>query len=116
MCNFSNSMNLKPNKKHVICINKNICSIFSMIQIAINQSLTLVNYLKKIIVYVIIYIDWFSLVVFNATFNNISVTSWQSVLLWRKPKYLQKTTNLSQVTDKLYVVSSTTLHERGSNS
>jgi len=50
--------------------------------------------------------------VFNATFNNISVILWQSVLLveetgaWRKPR------TLPQVTDKLYhimfiVVSST---------
>ena len=39
----------------------------------------------------------FRFVVFNATFNNISVISWRSVLLveW-------KTTDLSQVTDKLY--------------
>ena len=35
--------------------------------------------------------------VFNANFNNISVISW-----WRKPEYLEKTTDLSQVTDKLY--------------
>jgi len=34
--------------------------------------------------------------VFNATFNNISVIYWQSVLL------VEKTTNLPQVTDKLY--------------
>jgi hypothetical protein len=34
--------------------------------------------------------------VFNATFNNISVISWRSVLL------MEKTTDLSQVTDKLY--------------
>ena len=40
--------------------------------------------------------------VFNATFNNISIISWPSVLLWRKPEYLEKTTNLSQVTAKLY--------------
>ena len=40
--------------------------------------------------------------VFNATFNNISVISWQSVLLWRKHEYPEKTTDLSQVTDKLY--------------
>jgi len=33
---------------------------------------------------------------FNATFNNISAIS------WRKPKYPEKTTDLSQVTDKLY--------------
>jgi hypothetical protein len=34
--------------------------------------------------------------VFNATFNNISVISWRSVLL------AEETTELSQVTDKLY--------------
>jgi hypothetical protein len=34
--------------------------------------------------------------VFNATSNNISVISWWSVLL------VEKTTDLSQVTDKLY--------------
>jgi hypothetical protein len=33
--------------------------------------------------------------VFNATFNNISVISWRSVLL------VEKTTDLPQVTDKL---------------
>ena len=36
--------------------------------------------------------------VFNATFNNISVISWRSALL---VEYLEKTTDLSQVTDKL---------------
>jgi hypothetical protein len=40
--------------------------------------------------------------VFNATFNNISVISWQSVLLVEKPECPEKTTDLSQVTDKLY--------------
>jgi hypothetical protein len=34
--------------------------------------------------------------VFNTTFNNISVISWLSVLL------VEKTTDLSQVTDKVY--------------
>jgi hypothetical protein len=33
---------------------------------------------------------------FNATFNNTSIIS------WRKPEYSEKTTDLSQVTDKLY--------------
>jgi hypothetical protein len=37
--------------------------------------------------------------VFNATFNNISVILWRLVLL---VEYLEKTTNLSQVTDKLW--------------
>jgi len=36
--------------------------------------------------------------------------------LWRKPEYKEKPTNLSQVTDKLYVVSSTPRHEQDSNS
>ena len=40
--------------------------------------------------------------VFNATFNNISVISWLSVLLVGKPEYPEKTTDLTQVTDKLY--------------
>jgi hypothetical protein len=34
--------------------------------------------------------------VFNATFNNISVTSWWSVLL------VEETADLPQITDKLY--------------
>ena len=36
--------------------------------------------------------------VFNTIFNNISIISWQSVLL------VEKTTDLAQVTDKLYHV------------
>ena len=39
---------------------------------------------------------------FNATFNNISVISWWSVYWWRKPENPEETTDLSQVTDKLY--------------
>jgi len=40
--------------------------------------------------------------VFNVTFNNISVISWLSVLLVEEPKDPEKTTNMLQVTDKLY--------------
>ena len=41
--------------------------------------------------------------VFNATFNNISVISWQSVLLVEETGvHEKKITDLSQVTDKLY--------------
>jgi hypothetical protein len=39
--------------------------------------------------------------VFNTTFNNISVISWRSVLLVEEKEYPEKTTDLSQVTDKL---------------
>ena len=45
----------------------------------------------------------FRVMVFNATFNNISVISWRSVFnWWRKSEYQEKTTDLLQVTDKLY--------------
>ena len=39
---------------------------------------------------------------FNATFNNISVISWRSVLLVGETGVPGKTTNLTQVTYKLY--------------
>jgi hypothetical protein len=42
------------------------------------------------------------LLVVNATFNTITFTSWQSVLLEEETEYPEKTTDLSQVTDKLY--------------
>ena len=45
-----------------------------------------------------LYKDAVCLMVFNATFNNISVISWRSVLLVEDP---EKTTDLSKVTDKL---------------
>ena len=41
-------------------------------------------------------------VVFNATFNNISIILWQSVLLAEETEYPVKTTDLPQVTDKFY--------------
>jgi hypothetical protein len=41
--------------------------------------------------------------VFNTTFNNISVVSWQSVLLVEETGVSEKKpTELPQVTDKLY--------------
>ena len=39
---------------------------------------------------------------FNATFNNISVISWRSVLLVEETEDPEKTTDLPQVTDTLY--------------
>jgi len=40
--------------------------------------------------------------VFNATFNNISVISWRSVLLVEETGVPGKTTDMLQVNDKLY--------------
>jgi hypothetical protein len=40
--------------------------------------------------------------VFNAAFNNISATSWRSVLFVEETRIPGKKTDLSQVTDKLY--------------
>ena len=42
--------------------------------------------------------------VFNATFNNIYVYRDSKFYWWRKPEYTAKTTDLSQVTDKLYYI------------
>ena len=44
----------------------------------------------------------FQFMVFNATFNNISVISWQSVLLVEETGVPWETTDLLQITDKLY--------------
>ena len=44
----------------------------------------------------------FGFVVFNATFNNISVISWQSVLFVEETAVPEKTTSLSQVIDNFY--------------
>jgi len=44
----------------------------------------------------------FGFMVFNATFNNISVISWRSVLLVEETGVPEKTTYLSQVSDELY--------------
>jgi hypothetical protein len=47
----------------------------------------------------------FGLMVFNATFNNISVIYRGGQLYWwRKPECPEKTTDLPQVTDKVYYI------------
>ena len=58
--------------------------------------------------------------VFNATFNNISVILWWSVLLVEETEFPEKTTDLPQVTDKLNFtqcnVTSTPHNERDTSS
>ena len=46
--------------------------------------------------------DWVRVMAFNATFNNISVLSWRSVLLLENTVVPRKTTDLPQATDKLH--------------
>ena len=53
-------------------------------------------------IFVLILCLFVCLMVFNATFNNISVISWQSVLLVEETGDLEKATDLSQVTDKAF--------------
>jgi hypothetical protein len=48
--------------------------------------------------------------VFDATINNIAVILWQSVLLVEEIGVPKKTTDLSQVTDKLFVESGVNHH------
>jgi hypothetical protein len=62
---------------------------------------------------------WFRFMVFNATFNNISVISWQSVLLLEDsgvPGKNHWSVASHWKTSSLNVVSSTPRHERGWNS
>ena len=62
--------------------------------------------LNTITLYKYIYINIYGIhlleimvMVFNATFNNISAISWQSVLLVEETEGPRKTTDLPQVTD-----------------
>jgi len=47
-------------------------------------------------------VEWVRVLVLNATFNNVSVISWWSVLGVEETEYPEKTTDLLQYTDKLF--------------
>ena len=53
---------------------------------------------------------WVRVMMFNATFNNISTISWQSVLLVEETGVHVETTDLSQVTAKFYHILLYRLH------
>jgi len=64
-------------------------------------------------------IGWFGFMMFNATFNNISVISWQSVLLVEEtgvPGENHRPVASHRQILSHNVVSSTPRHDRGSNS
>ena len=52
----------------------------------------------------IMYASWSGgrVVISNATCNDNSLISLRSVYQWRKPEYPEKTTDMSQVTAKMY--------------
>ena len=64
-------------------------------------------------VIIITFVGWIT--VFNATFNNISVILWWSLLLVEETEVSGETTDLPQVTNKLlsHNVVWSTLHLRG---
>ena len=64
--------------------------------------------------YLWLMVGWF--MVFNTTFNNISVILWQSVLLMEVPWENHRPVASDRQTLSYNVVSSTPRHEQGSNS
>ena len=86
-------LHMKDYSKHVsnmttVCPSK-ICTVYCKYNIYLNKG------------------GWGTVMVFNATSNNISVISWRSVLLVEEAGVSGKNTDLPQVTDKLsqYAVS-----------
>ena len=64
-----------------------------IILVSLNINILFINVFATIKVSVVM--------VFNTTFNNISVISYSQVYWWRKPEYPEKTIDMSQVNDKL---------------
>ena len=63
-----------------------------------------------------VHFNWYFIIIFrivmvlNATFNNISVLLWRSVLLVEETGILDKTTDLQQVIDSLYRIMMDRVH------
>ena len=57
-------------------------------------------------------VDVYGVLVFNATFNNISVISWRSVVLVGEAGVPRETNDLPQVIDKLYHIKSRCFEKR----
>ena len=72
------------------------CIQDSLVSIYVSLSLCYIIIMWIVLCVVVIMYGWF--MVINATFNNMSVR----LHLWRKPEYPGKTTDMSQVTDRLY--------------
>ena len=96
-----------------------------LLKVALNTiTLTLYNYISFVVLFICnlhcinpVVVFWF--MVFNATFNNISVISWWSVLLVeeiRVPGENNRPVASHRQTLSHKVVSSTPRHERGLNS
>ena len=74
---------------------------------------------EYIYIYIYIYICKVRVMVFNATFNNISAISWRSVLMVEETRVPGENHSLSPVADKLYHIILYLIHlamNGGSNS
>jgi len=61
------------------------------------------HFIKQMFIYLGVFVCLFvCLMVFNATFTNISAISWRSSIMVKETGGSEKTTDLSQITDKLY--------------
>ena len=92
--NISVQLNSLLPKPHCVIIVyfESLMVFFSKINIALARTNTCVLYNEHRLV---------GFMVFNTTFNNISVILWCSIYWWRKP---EKTTDLPQVAAKLYQI------------
>ena len=85
-----------------ILIKRALIDTFLILKVIFCKQVLVLTYWSLITVFIFIENVWFGLMMLYATFNNSSVVSWLQFLRWRKPEYLEESTDLSEVTDKLY--------------